>query len=122
MAHQGQAMLEIIQRTPFSIDEVAKMVSVTRRSVYIWAKKEVLEPYIIDRVGNAIGVDMRGTMPDVFGVGKTITPKRAHGKNIPNSAVTEYWKIKYNEAAATIKELQEVIESQAIEAKKAKLK
>lgn len=80
------------------------MVEVTRRTIYLWGKKEKLEPYVIDKVGNAIGIDMRATMPNVFGVGQPIAP-RATKKNEPNSAVVTYWKEKYE---MKVKELEDL--------------
>jgi hypothetical protein len=102
--HQGAALHTIILRTVFSITDVANMLEVTRRTVYLWIDKPVLPIQVIENVGNAIGVDFYATMPEVFGHGRPVRPMKKRDNTPPDMA--EYWKSKFLKATQEIDTLK----------------
>jgi len=105
-AHQGQEILRIIASSGLSIEATADMVGVTRRTIYLWCKDEVVPDYKIDRIGNAIGIDLRATSPGVFGPGKPIKPRQISDSDNAERVV-EFWKEKYQASVEQLNQQKE---------------
>ena len=105
--HQGEALKQIINNTPYSIVDVANMLEVTRRAIYKYFEQPILKRKVIESIGNAINVDMYATMPSVFGSGEQIRPikGKTKSKDLPSS-MEEYWKAKYLIAVTEIDTLK----------------
>jgi hypothetical protein len=102
MAHQGEALHSAILNSPYAIDQVAKKLDVTDRTLYKWFLRPTLKSYMIDRVSEAISVNLRVKSPAIFGAPTSdiIVPTR------PNDTET-FWHGKYTGALEEIIKLKE---------------
>lgn len=92
--HAGEIVEMAIRRSDISIAEVARRLSVTRRSVYYWFNKKVLCVSVIYKIGQVINIDFSNEFPML-----------SHNTNIPYqfsvdpenqvSSDTSFWKNKY---------------------------
>jgi hypothetical protein len=67
--HHGQIIERILRRQDLSICEVARLISVNRRTMYNWFNIQTLKPEIIYQVGHAINHDFSVEFPDFFKTG-----------------------------------------------------
>jgi predicted transcriptional regulator len=93
--HQGTALKQIVDQSKFSVVDLTKMLEVSRKTIYLWFEKEVVPHRVIDRVGNALGVDIPKTMPKVFGVNNSQISIIKDAARRKSEEETAYWKDKY---------------------------
>jgi transcriptional regulator with XRE-family HTH domain len=99
MKHQGSALKEIVLAAGFSVEELADRLEMTGRTLHYWFGAEELKPKIIDKVSNAIGVDVRASRPGVFlGAPEGGTVKVVKASSARNQETAQFWKDKYTSA------------------------
>jgi plasmid maintenance system antidote protein VapI len=92
--HAGEIVEMAIRRSDISIAEVARRLSVTRRSVYYWFNKKVLCISVIYKIGQVINIDFSNDFHMPSGNANTSYQLSADADN-PVSSDAIFWKNKY---------------------------
>lgn len=100
--HYGQIIEKRIRNSGYSIAEVARLMSVNRRSVYNWFNCEKLSTNTLERIGYVLKCDFSFDFPDLFEPGHFASLEKklsTHSKNSQPltlaSVQEDYWKDKY---------------------------
>lgn len=75
----GEILERAIRARGVSFASLAKMVAVSRRTIYNWVKAETLEPHIFNKVGEAIGHDFTNDISHLLKLDKRHTPVSEEG-------------------------------------------
>lgn len=113
--HFGQILEKAVRRSPVGISELARRLSVSRRSVYNWFESDKVNVEVIRKIGFIIGHDFSAEFPDEFAKANDYAsndpfPEQT-GTTSKNSDAVYYWMDKY------IKLLEKVNSALSIEAK-----
>lgn len=92
--HAGEIVEMAVRRSDISIAELARRLSVTRRSVYYWFNKKVLCVSVIYKIGQTINYDFSKEFPILSGYGNVPIQQPFNSENTASSDIT-YWKNKY---------------------------
>lgn len=108
--HAGEIVEMAIRRSDISIAEVARRLSVTRRSVYYWFNKKVLCISIIYKIGQAINIDFSNDFPIASGNANTPYQFSDDGEDQISSDAS-FWKNKY---IKVLEQYTELLQQQTI--------
>jgi len=64
--HHGQLIEKIIRLNGYNISELARLLSVDRRTIYIWFKKKRLKKDVILQFAEHINYDFSIDFPEIF--------------------------------------------------------
>jgi len=64
--HHGQLIEKIIRLNGYNISELARLLSVDRRTIYIWFKKKRLKKDVILQFAEHINHDFSVDFPEIF--------------------------------------------------------
>lgn len=64
--HHGQLIEKIIRLNGYNISELARLLSVDRRTIYIWFKKKRLKKDVILQFAEHINHDFSTDFPEIF--------------------------------------------------------
>jgi transposase-like protein len=64
--HHGQLIEKIIRLNGYNISELARLLSVDRRTLYIWFKKKRLKKEVILQFAEHINHDFSTDFPEIF--------------------------------------------------------
>lgn len=93
MAHQGEVIKSIVERTGEGVNAIAKKLTITRVTLYNWFKDEQWTDERVDRVGVALGIDIYKAAPGVFGPRGDV--RIVKSSSAPANDVSDFWKDKY---------------------------
>jgi len=74
--HHGQLIEKIIRLNGYNISELARLLSVDRRTIYIWFKKKRLKKEVILQFAEHINHDFSTDFPEIFLQANQNSPSR----------------------------------------------
>lgn len=66
LSHQGEIIEKVIRREGPSLTDLAKLMNVSRRSLYNWFTQRKLKPEIIVSIGRTMNYDFSSEFPGLF--------------------------------------------------------
>lgn len=75
--HHGQLIEKIIRLNGYNISELARLLSVDRRTLYIWFKKKRLKKEVILQFAEHINHDFSTDFPEIFLSANQNSPSRS---------------------------------------------
>jgi predicted transcriptional regulator len=95
--HHGETIERIIRREGHSISKIAKLIGISRRSLYSWFLQSQLKVETMNKIGQVMNYDFSKEFPELFGAAaftETSGQKPAHNL-MEKDNMSEVWKEKY---------------------------
>jgi plasmid maintenance system antidote protein VapI len=92
--HHGKILEKAVRKASIGISEIARKLSISRKTIYNWFETERISIVIIKKVGRAIGHDFSIDLPDEFdleGVNLAGQPFDPASNSIDSKSDTVYY-------------------------------
>jgi plasmid maintenance system antidote protein VapI len=98
--HSGKTVEYCVRKLGINISDLARCMSVDRKTVYNWFKQESLSKEIIQRIGTVISHDFSAEFPELFDSGETNLQSKDDTKEVSNvinlnALESDHWQVKY---------------------------
>lgn len=93
-SHHGETIERIIRREGLSISKVAKLIGISRRSLYSWFLQSQLKLETIKKIGLVINYDFSAEFSELFKA-SDFTETSRQKPVMENDNMSEVWKEKY---------------------------
>jgi transcriptional regulator with XRE-family HTH domain len=111
--HHGTFLKRMCESSKIALSKISEMSGYSRSSLYRWFEEEELNPRILYDVSIALGLDIKGKIPEVDAVHEQLVQTVKEEKEFVSRKATpvssEYYKDKYLQLLERHNDLQQVV-------------